>query len=168
MVSSTEQAGRGRRIVIRPNRSMGWRQVQLFFAFMTAVVLTVAGAFAWMGYWPVLPFAGLELVVLATALWLCASSGTVTEVVSVDDATVRVERGRRELTRVWESPRTWAQIRLLRARIAWHPSRLVLRSHGRQIELGGFLNEQERTDLAGELRRAIAHGCLQPDATDRT
>jgi uncharacterized membrane protein len=31
----------------------------------------------------------------------------------------------------------------------------VIRSHGSEVELGGFLNEEERRRLAGELQQAI-------------
>jgi uncharacterized membrane protein len=44
---------------------------------------------------------------------------------------------------------------LLAPKVRWYPSRLVLRSHGKVVEFGGFLNEPERWQLAGQLQRAI-------------
>ena len=156
MVSKTSWSEGRCRFVIRPNRSLTWRQQKLFFALMVAVTMTIAGSFAWLGYWPVLPFAGLELAVLALALWLCATTGAVREVVSVAADRLVVDRGRRRLRRVWEAHTAWAQVRLLQPRIAWYPTRLVIRSHGEEVQLGGFLNEEERQYLAGELVRALA------------
>jgi uncharacterized membrane protein len=66
-----------------------------------------------------------------------------------------VEKGRRQLSQRWETQRTWAQVHLLAPKIRWYPSRLVLRSHGKMMELGGFLSESERRQLAGQLQRAM-------------
>ena len=47
---------------------------------------------------------------------------------------------------------------LERTRNSWYPARLVIRSHGREVELGRFLNEEEREQLAMELLTVIAAG----------
>ena len=114
------------------------------------------------GFWPVLPFAGLEIAVLAYALWCCARSAALTEVISVEPGRIAVDRGRGQLARVWETPLAWAQVRLDRSGQGWYPSRLVIRSHGKELQLGSFLNEDERQRLAVELRCAIA-GCADRD-----
>ena len=103
-----------------------------------------------------LPFAGAELGVLWLGLWLCASSGDKTEVVTVYRDRVSVEKGRQRPQHAMEFERAWAQVRVQRSRIDWYPSRLTIRSHGREIGVGDFLNETERRQLAGDLRRAIA------------
>ena len=155
MVSSTVDSKRNWRIVIRPNRSLTRRQLQLAFLGIAVVCLGIASAFAVIGLWPILPFAGFEVIVVGVGLYLSAAGGQATEVVSVGGETVAVEKGRRQVSRRWEMQRAWAQVRLLPPKIRWYPSRLVLRSHGKALELGGFLNEQERQQLAGQLRRAI-------------
>jgi uncharacterized membrane protein len=155
MVSSTVDSKRNWRIVIRPNRSMTRRQLQLTFAAIAIICLGIASVFAALGLWPVLPFAGAEVLVVGSGFYLSARAGLETEIVSVDGNTVAVEKGGRRLRERLEMQRAWAQIRLLRPKIRWYPSRLVIRSHGRAVELGGFLNEQERRQLAGELERAI-------------
>ncbi len=156
MVSKSLCAGNSCRFVIRPNRSLTPRQQMVFFLFMCVVVLGIAGVFAIRGFWPVLPFAGLEIAVLAYALWHCARSGTLTEVISVAPDRISVDKGHGHLARVWETPLAWAQIRLDRSGRDWYPSRLVIRSHGKELQLGTFLNEDERQRLATELRRAVA------------
>jgi uncharacterized membrane protein len=155
MVSSTVDSKRHWRIEIRPNRSLSGRQLQLAFAVIALICLGIASAFAALGLWPVLPFAGAEIVVVGVGFYLSARSGRESEIVSVADDLVAVERNRRRLHERLEMQRAWAQIRLLRPRIRWYPSQLVIRSHGKAVELGGFLNEQERRQLAGELQRAI-------------
>jgi uncharacterized membrane protein len=155
MVSSTVDSKRHWRIEIRPNRSLSERQLQLAFAVIALICLGIASAFAALGLWPVLPFAGAEIVVVGVGFYLSARSGRESEIVSVADDLVAVERNRRRLHDRLEMQRAWAQIRLLRPRIRWYPSQLVIRSHGKAVELGGFLNEEERHQLAGKLQRAI-------------
>ena len=160
MVSKSCRPGASCQFIIRPNRSLTRRQQQAFLALMSVVVLGIAGTFAARGFWPVLPFAGLELAVLAGALWHCARSGAQTEVVSVAPGRISVDKGRGHLARVWETPLAWVQIRLDHSGIDWYPSRLVIRSHGKEVQLGSFLNEDERRRLAVELRRAVASSAL--------
>ena len=155
MVSSTVGCTRRWRIVIRPNRSLTQRQLRRVFLVIAAVCLGLASAFAAIGMWPILPFAGAEVIVVGIGFVLSARSGQETEVVSVDGDKLAVEKGRRQLSQRWETQRAWTQVHLLAPKIRWYPSRLVLRSHGKVVELGSFLNESERQQLAGELQRAI-------------
>ena len=41
------------------------------------------------------------------------------------------------------------------ARIKGYPSRLTIRSHGRAVEIGSYLADKERENLALELRQAM-------------
>ena len=158
MVSSTVDSKRNWRIVIRPNRSLSKRQLQIAFAVIAVVCLGIASLFAAFGLWPVLPFAGAEVIAVGVGFYLSALGGRETEVVSVVSDTVAVEKEGRRVRRRWELSRAWLQIRLLPPRFRWYPTRLVIRSHGKQVELGGFLNEDERQQLAGELRCAVRDG----------
>jgi uncharacterized membrane protein len=155
MVSSTVDSKRNWRIVIRPNRSLTRRQLQLAFLGIAAVCLGIASAFAAIGLWPILPFAGAEVMVVGLGFFLSARAGEETEIVSVGGDKVAVEKRRRRTRECFELQRAWAQIRLLRSGIRWYPSRLVIRSHGKAVELGGFLNEEERHKLAEELHGVI-------------
>ena len=155
MVSSTVDSKRNWRIVIRPNRSLTRRQLQFAFAVIAVVCLGIASVFAAFGMWPVLPFAGAEVIAVGIGFYLSALGGREMEVVSIESDKVAVEKGNRRKRRRWELSRAWLQIRLLPPRIRWYPTRLVIRSHGKEVELGGFLNEDERRQLAGELRSAI-------------
>jgi uncharacterized membrane protein len=155
MVFSTVDSKRNWRIVIRPNRSLSSRQMQLAFLLIVCVCIGIASVFALMGMWPVLPFAGAEMLVVGIGFYLSVRSGLESEVVSIDGDRVAVERGSEPDRQRLELQRAWAKIRLLPPKIRWYPSRLVIGSHGKAVELGGFLNEQERLQLADQLRRVI-------------
>lgn len=156
MVSATFETDSRCRFVIRPNRSLTWRQLQVFYLGIVGVSMGIAIWFAVLGLWPVLPFAGAELLLLGGALYANALRGARSEVISVGERAVEVEKGRHQPEEHWEFPRAWTRVRLLLPGVRWYPSRLVIGSHGRHVELGDFLNEEERRHLAEYLGRAIA------------
>jgi len=112
-------------------------------------------AFVLHGFWTVLPFAGLELAALGTALYLYLLRCQTREVVSVSATAVTVEKGRYKPQARWVFPRAWARVLLERSPITWYPHRLAIVFQGQQVEIGRFLNEEERATLADELTRAI-------------
>ena len=113
MVSSTVDSKRHWQIVIRPNRSLTRRQLQLVFVGIATFCLGIASVFAVLGMWPVLPFAGAEVIVVGVGFYLSAMGGREMEVVSVNGDEVAVEKGRRRVRQRWELQRAWAQICLL-------------------------------------------------------
>lgn len=141
--------------LVMPNRAMPWRQQLIFFSIIAAFSLGIAVGFFMQGLTLILPFAGLELLALGTALYVSAWRGGRREVVKFDGDTVIVEVGRDGPEQRFEFDRIWLRVVLQKSWSSWYPSRLLLRSHGRQIEIGSFLNEQERQALAITLRKAL-------------
>ncbi len=141
--------------MIRPNQSLSWRGALWLFTAISFSCLGIGIAFALHGFWPVLPFAGLEVIVLGIAFYLCLSRSQVREVISVNAEVVSVEKGRRKPQEHWECPRAWARIILERSPITWYPNRLAVTFQGEQVVIGRFLNEEERRALAVELEQAI-------------
>jgi uncharacterized membrane protein len=75
------------------------------------------------------------------------------EVVVVDGEQVAVEKGHRDLEERHEFPRGWARVVLTEElRLAGSISHLFIQSHGRQVEVGKFLDDRERRELAERLK----------------
>lgn len=143
----------GCRFVLRPNRSMSWRGSLIFFLSLCILSSSIATGMAVRGYWLVLPFAGLELLAVGAALYVVALRCHQREVISIAGDLIRIERGVRYPRRCWTLARIWAQVVLEPA--ARDSSRLLVRSHGRCVEIGRFLGEDERRRLAVELTRSL-------------
>ena len=141
--------------MIRPNQSLSWRSALRFYAAISFCCLGIGIAFALHGFWPVLPFAGLEVAVLGVAFYLCLSRSQLREVITVNAEVVSVDKGRHQPQEHWECPRVWARISLQRSPIAWYPQQLAVAFQGKQVVIGKFLNEQERSALAVELDEAV-------------
>lgn len=141
--------------ILRPNSSLTWPQAKQVIAVVAVVELLIGGAFFWSGMTFVLPFSGIEVAALAAVFYHCLLLGARQEEVSVGPAEVVVRRGRRQVMDVREFARAWLRVELVRGE-GWYPSRLTLRSHGQEMEIGAFLTEEERQQLARELRAAVA------------
>jgi len=142
--------------VLSPNPAPPWPDIRLFFIVLATPSLLVASGFAWLGFWPILPFAGLELLGLAAALYVTAKRSEQREVVRISKDKIEIERGRRHPEERVEMRSTWAKVLLKRPRTPLRESRLVISSHGSEVEVGPFLVEEERRHLAHALREAIS------------
>jgi len=141
--------------ILRPNRSLSWRQNLAVFSGLCAVTLASVVPLVAMGFWLVLPFAGLELLVVGIGLYVAICRCHECEVICVAADSIKVERGRRGPRERWVLGRAWAQVILKACPRQWYPSRLLIRAHGRSVEIGRFLVEEERLKLARELSRCL-------------
>jgi uncharacterized membrane protein len=142
-------------IEISPNCSLSVRGALGFFAGLCFVSFTIGGLMAARGFWPILPFCGLEMVLLGWALHASMARRHYSQTITVTESDVSVESRDRACCVQVVFPRHWAQVKLRRPASRLHPSRLTIESHGRQCELGTFLTEEERLGLAARLQRLI-------------
>lgn len=145
---------RYRKLIRRPH-ALSRRGLRWVFAACAAVNAAVATGFSALGAWLVVPFAGLEVVVVGAALALVARQRSDYELVVVDDARLHIVRragGQRECVAL---SRYWARVSLARGNYGWYPSRLFIRSHGRAIEVGAWMTEDARKAFAHELAAAM-------------
>ena len=141
--------------MIMPNAVMPWRQQILLYSIIAAFSLGVGVGFFFQGLTLILPFAGLEVSALGIALYFTARQGTQKEVIRIRENKVIVETGMSQPDKTYFFERTWLQVVHKHSSHSWYPSSLLLRSHGKQLEIGQFLNEEERKGLAIDLRNAI-------------
>jgi len=134
---------------------MPWHQLVWIYSAIASFTIGVALGFFSQGLTLILPFAGLEVVALGVVLYISAWRGGVKEVISVTGDKIRIEIGHDVPEQHHELKRVWAQVVLERSWNNWYPSRLFIRSHGQQVEIGRFLNEAERQGLAKELQKLI-------------
>ena len=165
VISDAQQPGTvEQRFVIRPNRSLTWLQAGVFFGLCVLLSFGIGVAFFVRGLPLVLPFSGIEMLALGIALYLSMRDASRQEVVSIGAHRITVEFGCRRPETLFELSRAWVQVVLERPAGTWHPSRLTLRSHGREIEIGSFLTEDERQALGRELARCVTPRYVEPSA----
>jgi uncharacterized membrane protein len=142
-------------MVILPHRSLSRAGLWVFLAAQSVAAGGFALLAAWRGNVFAPAFAAIELALLAFCLnrvWRASAAG---EIIVIGPAQL-------EIARIGESAPVaqfhpyWARLALLPGRWRGAPSRLLLRSHGREIEIGAFLTDAERSELAQRLSALLA------------
>ena len=141
-------------IDLAPHCSLSPRGALLFFGSVCFATFGVAGVATAFGYWPVLPFAGAEMLLLGWALHSNMQRRFDKESIDVSDTEVIIEYARGNPQRV-VFPRHWARVKIRRPKSPLHRGHLVIESHGRAYEVGKFLSEEERHQLAAALKQLI-------------
>lgn len=146
---------------LRPNSSLTPRAAAWFYGSLVVVLLCVALGCTLLGFWPVLPFAGLEAAVLLGAVRWVQRRAATREYIQVDAAAVVVEKcvtGRRggSASVAYCFQRPWTRVELRRGQPAHWPSRLLFSSRGRNVEVGAFLTDGERRGLKNRLAELLA------------
>jgi uncharacterized membrane protein len=143
--------------MVRPNRSLPVTGIVALFASLSVMALTIGVGFSLAGAWMVLPFAGLEIAVIAALCrWLYRHLDDYERVLIGPERVQIVQRwGTKESHQ--DFPRYWVRVTLDRRQDERRPSRLSIGSHGKFVSLAEHINEGERLLLAQELRNALRH-----------
>ena len=139
---------------IKRNCSISPRNLLCVLASAVCVSLGIALGFACVGAWPVLPFAGLEMLALAAAFYLNGRHAADYERIALAGRTLVVEASDAGRLRRQEFSAPWLR---LDERRHGGDVRLLLRSSGREIEIGRHLDTERRASLAARLRRGLSN-----------
>lgn len=141
-------------LLIQPNRNLTWKETRLVYLFLAFCVAAVAVYFLTLGAWLVLPFAGLELLVIGFGFYLHSCHAHQQQAVRIDANNISVVDAGEVGTELC-FPRAWVKIVQTGDPAGWYPSRLFIGAHGKYIEIGKYLIESERETLANNLRCTI-------------
>jgi uncharacterized membrane protein len=140
---------------LTPRCSLTPASARVFVAIVGGTSFAVAGACAAQGLWPVLPFAGLEIGLLAWAVRASMRDGSKRETIAIDEQWITIRRSDRGGEHFSVFPRHGTSVTLRTPQTALHPSRLLLESRGRVCEVGRFLTEDARRSLAARLKQLV-------------
>lgn len=144
----------GRTWVARPNHSLSVAGRKFLFVSTAAVSGLIAIVFSFFGAWPVLPFAGLELAFLWWALRRLESGADDFERITLESGQLTIETRRGALLERHEFQPYWARLQYFKPP-GQNIHRLLIRSHGRELELGSLLTEEQKMALAEELKQNL-------------
>jgi uncharacterized membrane protein len=154
VVTSTRTASR-LMIIARPNRSASW-QANLWVLLALAVPsLIIAIAFALLGAWPILPFAGLELLALGGALYYVNWKLEYRHVITLSDDSVRIDKGFYAPKQSWKFPRHGTGLAITPEKHPWDGPELSLHDRHESVSLGEFLNRDDSLKLIALLKQEI-------------
>ena len=116
------------------------------FTALAVLVLAIGVGFAVAGAWLILPFAGLEVLLLGAAYVFYARQAADYEKIEVESGRITVEIA---------SGGRLASYRMDRARVGMEEGRVVLRDAKEELEIGRFIGAEARAELAAELERKL-------------
>lgn len=123
-------------------------------ALAACASLGIACAFAWFGAWPVLPFAGVEMLALAAAFYLNGRCAADYEHIALAEGRLIVEACNAGRVARYELNPHWTR---LHERRVGSEVRLLLRSGASELEIGRHLIAERRSSLAARLRQALSN-----------
>ncbi len=146
------------RFVLSPNCSISWSELVLFYLFTCLVALAVGLFFTLQGLWLVLPFSGLEMLALGLGLHLTSRKVYRKEVITLDQDRTRIEKGVLQVDQYWEFETSWVRLLDEPPGASNRRRRLALGAHGKYVEVGNFLDNSEKDELAFQLKDCIIRG----------
>ncbi len=149
---STASAPDSRQWLLKRNCALSPRQLGAWFGVLALVSIGIAALFAAQGAWPVVPFAGVEVVALAVAYVVYGRHAADYEKIVLAGDRVLVETASANLLSRREWPRAW-----LRVEYEGGPRELIRLVHGREaLVVGRYVADKERGELATQLRTSLA------------
>lgn len=142
-------------VTLRPNNSLSWQGNLFFILSIALVTLPIAIGFALAGAWVVLPFYGLELLLLSISLYYLARRNARQEVIRISDQQVCIEKGLHRPTEQWIHPRSDTEVHIHHGRFIRDSSSITFHSGIARSEVGKFLNKRDKIKLANTLKRII-------------
>ena len=142
-------------LVARRNNSLTSAGRAIVLGSLVFISLAISLAFAFLGAWLVFPFAGAEMVVLFLAFRYVDRHAADYESIAIRGDRVLVERWETGRVSRFEFNRCWAQVVLNQEQPG--ATTLALRSHGRSVELGHHLTQEQREALAQTLREQLRY-----------
>lgn len=134
---------------MKRNCSMSPAGLAKVFAALAVLVLAIGAGFAAVGAWLVLPFAGLEILLLGAAFVCYARHAADYEKIELESGRLKIE--------VADAQRV-VRYEMDGARIAMEEGRLVLRGAKEELEIGRHLDAEGRRSLAAELGKRLIRG----------
>jgi uncharacterized membrane protein len=140
-------------LLLRPRRALSVRQFRALFALLAGAIWAVATySFIAMGNVFAPPFALLDTLFVALSLRCVWRDGERFERIACDERRLEVRRSAQAAPAFQAHP-YWVRLTVRRQA---GTARVWLGSQGKQIEVGAFLSEVERLDLAERLKALLA------------
>ena len=135
-------------LTLTPNKSSTVQQNLIFFGFLSVLCLTFAIGFFVLGATMILPFAGLEIMLLFIILKVNRNWLNQSEKIYLDKLFVKLEKGKNDIT---------FDRFLSKFSVVDHKTkkRIFITGNNQKVEIGSFLNEEEIEELIALLKKKV-------------
>jgi len=147
--------------VLRPAPPLPPRALAMILSLVAAMNAAFALYFVLRGAWPVMPFMGLDVVLLAWAFRAVSREARREEHIVLTPSLLSIAR-RPPHGPVDETILNPYWVRVQMDEPPGHASQLTLWSHGKGVRIGAFLPPAERASFAAKLKAALWKARSQP------
>ncbi len=132
------------RLTLKPNRSISWRGNLIFLFLISTPILIIAFGFLYVGAPIILPFAGLEILIVLLASYYVYQKTNKQEIITISPEKLIIEKGKFRPETSIEFIREWAYVFVERAKHPWYPVHIVISSKGQRVPVGEFLTDDDK------------------------
>jgi len=150
MVEAQKNNG-GKRLLITPNRSMSWQTNKKILLCMFLMNMVIALGWTAMGAWMVLPFAGLEILLVGIGMYYVSWKLSFKEVIIVEADSLILQKGVYFPKHEWRWQRSNSSLVKEISRYRMSAPSLYLKHLNEEVEIGNFLNRTEKKVLREHL-----------------
>jgi len=140
--------------LLKRNCAMSPRQLAKFYAAFVAITLLIGAGFTLRGAWLVLPFVGLEVLLVGVALLQYGRHAVDREYVVLDAEVLSVEEVCAGRSRVIRFNPYWVRV-MSEGRSGGPGLSVWLEESQRRVVVGQYVGVVERAVFAQELKRAL-------------
>jgi len=142
--------------ILTPYRSLGPNGFLILMLFIGAVSFVAGLAFLLLGAWPVFGFFGLDVALIWLAFRLNYAAARAYEEVAVSRTEIVIRKvGPGKRRQEYRFNPYWVRLSVTRLEDEG-VTKLSLTSRGKNVDLGNFLNPEDRTSFAGAMANALA------------
>lgn len=148
-------------VVLRPAPPLPPRVLLIILAIVASMNGAFALFFLLRGAWPMMPFMGADIALLAWAFQASERAARREEHVVLTPSLLTVARcAPKTAPKEFSFNPYWVRVDM--ANPPEHGSQLTLWSHGKGLRLGSFLPPLERASFANRLKSALRDACAVP------
>ncbi len=142
-------------VLCRPNRSLSMMATVYAFLAIALVVGVIGVAFARIGAWPVLVYAMIVVTALRLGFQQVWRHVDDYERLMIEQEKLLIETCELGICKRFEFNRYWAALRLEQS--AGYGARLMVRSHGQEVEFGRHMTAMQRQDTEKQLNSLLGN-----------
>ena len=150
LMFKTEIKGNSLYISLTPNNSSSLNENFVFFGFLSLICLTFGIGFFFVGATMILPFAGLEVLALILILRINRNWLNQKQVICLDKLYVKIIKDNKEM--VFDRFLSKFLIEENNSKKS-----IYLKCNEEKIEIGSFLNEDEKKELIDVLKKKVSN-----------
>jgi uncharacterized membrane protein len=138
-------------LVLKPNRSMSWQTNKKILLAMLVINMVIGISFALIGAWMILPFAGLEILLVGFGMYYVCWKLNFQETITIEAESFRLQKGVYYPQQSWEWQASNTLILNRPSKYRLSPPTLFLKHLNETVEIGHFLNREDKKRLLNGL-----------------